>query len=46
MTQANSDESDEKVEKITFLYKLGNGSCPKSHGVNVAHLAGLPEAVK
>jgi len=30
---------------ITFLYTLGPGSCPKSFGINVAKLAGLPEEV-
>merc|ERR1711957_1060291 len=32
-------------EKITFLYTLGAGSCPKSFGINVARLAALPEEV-
>jgi DNA mismatch repair protein MSH6 len=27
---------------ITFLYTLGDGICPKSFGINVARLAGLP----
>ena len=31
--------------RVTFLYTLEKGSCPKSHGVNVARLAGLPESV-
>jgi DNA mismatch repair ATPase MutS len=31
--------------KITFLYTLGNGACPRSFGINVARLAGLPEDV-
>merc|ERR1712060_640672 len=30
---------------ITFLYTLGEGACPRSFGVNVARLAGLPEDV-
>ncbi|KAL3919529.1 MAG: hypothetical protein SGILL_003708, partial [Bacillariaceae sp.] len=30
---------------ITFLYTLGPGACPKSFGINVAKLAGLPEEV-
>ena len=30
---------------VTFLYKLLPGACPKSYGLNVARLAGLPEAV-
>jgi hypothetical protein len=29
-------------EEITFLYKLLPGACPRSYGVNVARLAGLP----
>ena len=38
------DESDRK-HNITFLYTLGEGPCPKSFGVNVARLAGLPDDV-
>lgn len=34
-----------KPEDVTFLYKLRPGSCPRSYGVNVAKLAGLPDAV-
>jgi DNA mismatch repair ATPase MutS len=30
---------------IIFLYTLGDGPCPKSFGVNVAMLAGLPDDV-
>ncbi|KAL3902271.1 MAG: hypothetical protein SGARI_005925 [Bacillariaceae sp.] len=30
---------------ITFLYTLGPGACPKSFGINVAKLAGLPQEV-
>ncbi|WOK94006.1 DNA mismatch repair protein MSH6 [Canna indica] len=33
------------VEEVTFLYRLTPGSCPKSYGVNVARLAGLPTSV-
>lgn len=33
------------VEEVTFLYRLTDGSCPRSYGVNVARLAGLPESV-
>ena len=36
-------ESDEEgAERVTFLYTLGAGACPKSHGMNVARLARLP----
>jgi DNA mismatch repair protein MSH6 len=39
-------ENEEKDEStITFLYTLGEGVCPKSFGINVARLAGLPEDV-
>lgn len=40
-----TDEEDTKSQRITFLYTLGEGVCPKSFGINVARLAGLPEAV-
>ncbi len=29
-------------EEVTFLYKLCDGSSPKSYGINVARLAGMP----
>ncbi len=43
----NSEEKNgsAKDSYITFLYTLGEGSCPKSFGINVARLAGLPEEV-
>ncbi len=31
--------------QVTFLYKLADGACPRSYGVNVARLAGLPDSV-
>jgi DNA mismatch repair protein MSH6 len=39
------DTSDLGDSNITFLYTLGPGACPKSFGINVARLAGLPEEV-
>jgi DNA mismatch repair ATPase MutS len=39
--QVDGDSQDQ----ITFLYTLGEGTCPKSFGINVARLAGLPEDV-
>lgn len=33
------------LEEVIFLYKLRNGMCPRSYGVNVARLAGLPDVV-
>ncbi|KAH7428809.1 hypothetical protein KP509_09G018600 [Ceratopteris richardii] len=38
-------ESHGGVEKVTFLYKLADGACPKSYGVNVARIAGMPDSV-
>eukprot|EP00752_Nemacystus_decipiens_P016520 g14766.t2 len=32
-------------QRVTFLYKLAPGPCPKSFGINVARLAQLPDAV-
>lgn len=40
-SQGDGDSQD----RITFLYTLGEGTCPKSFGINVARLAGLPEDV-
>ena len=37
-------EVDERSEVI-FLYKVREGLCPSSYGVNVAKLAGIPQAV-
>ncbi|KAM0681700.1 DNA mismatch repair protein msh6 [Glugoides intestinalis] len=36
-----------KVEEkdITFLYKIQNGICVDSHGLHVARLAGIPDAI-
>ena len=34
---------DNKSRAVTFLYKFARGACHRSHGVNVARLAGLPE---
>lgn len=33
------------MEEVTFLYRLTRGACPKSYGVNVARLAGIPDCV-
>lgn len=30
---------------VTFLYKLTNGVCPKSYGMGVASMAGLPQEI-
>ncbi|TPX69650.1 hypothetical protein SpCBS45565_g02308 [Spizellomyces sp. 'palustris'] len=34
--------TDEEKREVTFLYKLTDGSCPKSYGMNVASMAGVP----
>lgn len=42
----NSDGSDTNGhEEVTFLYRLCDGSSPRSYGLNVARLAKLPEEV-
>ena len=35
----------EKDDSVTFMYKIKNGAADRSYGINVARLAGLPEAV-
>lgn len=39
---SNASSSEDMVEEVTFLYRLCAGSSPKSYGINVARLAGLP----
>merc|ERR1712238_61041 len=44
----NEDDNNNDTtgnHNITFLYTLGPGTCPRSFGINVAKLAGLPEEV-
>lgn len=41
----NEETQEPKDHNITFLYTLGEGACPKSFGINVARLAGLPEGL-
>ncbi|XP_021770096.1 DNA mismatch repair protein MSH6-like isoform X2 [Chenopodium quinoa] len=38
-------KGDRGLEEVTFLYRLTPGACPKSYGVNVARLAGIPVGV-
>lgn len=35
----------EEKDQVTFLYKVKEGRADRSYGINVARLAGLPEAV-
>lgn len=42
---SSESDTDENNNSVTFLYTLGSGVCPKSFGINVARLAGLPEGV-
>ncbi|GFX60158.1 DNA mismatch repair protein Msh6 [Trichonephila clavipes] len=39
------DSNCSVLEKITFLYKFVDGSCPKSYGFNVAMLAGIAKDI-
>ncbi|KAL7558432.1 hypothetical protein ACA910_015774 [Epithemia clementina (nom. ined.)] len=51
MVESNNEGADEDASadgspsRVTFLYTLGRGACPKSFGINVARLAGLPNDV-
>jgi len=45
IVDAASKSDDQDEGNITFLYTLGKGGCPKSFGINVARLAGLPQEV-
>ncbi len=35
----------EEADQVTFLYRIKDGPADRSYGINVARLAGLPEAV-
>lgn len=37
---------DGNNDDVTFLYKLVDGICPKSYGMKVAQMAGMPESVR
>lgn len=37
--------ADQNKRDVTFLYKLVEGVCPDSYGMNVANLAGIPLAI-
>ncbi|XP_063984742.1 probable DNA mismatch repair protein Msh6 isoform X2 [Diachasmimorpha longicaudata] len=39
------EEEGISEETVTFLYKLVEGACPKSHGFNAARLAGIPASI-
>lgn len=45
LVEHKSSDSQSDDCNITFLYTLGSGACPKSFGINVARLAGLPDDV-
>ena len=38
-------KASEETDRIVFLYKFIEGDCPKSFGLNVAKMAGLPTKV-
>jgi len=40
-----SFHSDEENHEVVFLYKLTDGICPKSYGMNVANIAGVPKSI-
>jgi len=45
VNDAEEEGESTSGHNITFLYTLGDGVCPKSFGINVARLAGVPEEV-
>ncbi|CAG8467250.1 7721_t:CDS:10 [Acaulospora colombiana] len=40
-----SCQVDQDRKEVTFLYKLVPGVCPKSYGMNVANMAGIPRQI-
>ncbi|CAI5462479.1 unnamed protein product [Closterium sp. Yama58-4] len=43
--QAHKGGDGEEDEELVFLYKLQSGACPKSYGLKVASMAGIPSRV-
>ncbi|CAI5472492.1 unnamed protein product [Closterium sp. Yama58-4] len=43
--QARKGGDGEEDEELVFLYKLQSGACPKSYGLKVASMAGIPSRV-
>lgn len=43
--ETGTGTQQQQSEEVTFLYKLCDGSSPRSYGINVARLAGLPDEV-
>lgn len=39
------EKKEDEEESVTFLYKLVEGVCPDSFGINVARLANIPEPI-
>jgi len=38
-----SFKANETNDHVVFLYKFAKGNCPKSFGINVARMAGIPK---
>ena len=38
-------KANEAGDSVVFLYKFIKGECPKSFGINVAKMAGIPKGV-
>ncbi len=37
--------ANEEKDQLTFLYKFEKGECPRSFGINVARMAGIPKCI-
>ena len=40
-----SYRSNEEGDRVMFMYKFIKGNCPKSFGINVARMAGIPKSI-
>ena len=40
-----SYRSNEEGDRVMFMYKFIKGHCPKSFGINVARMAGIPKSI-
>lgn len=45
MACAFESNPDKTSQKLVFLYRLADGACPESYGMQVALMAGIPKPV-
>lgn len=45
LVDADDTQESDAAKRVTMLYTLAEGACPRSYGLNVARRAGIPDSV-